>query len=204
MLRAMTRTIIFSVLSLILLSEASAETPVQGKVSSASEALRSYPGGPLVATLQRNTKVKLLEQKEDFVKISLEGWIKVNSLALEGEASSTPEVSKAAAEPFELTGYEIKELSASDTGDKKRIVLSLKLKNLTDKPVKEWEGLLVVQGPKGDVLFRSGVSSSGEPLSPQGTGSVSFNWKEGEKEYEELSRYSVDQIKVLLLKIVLQ
>ncbi len=168
-------------------------------VNENGEAVRSSPGGSLIGTINKKVRVKKVEQRGDFIRVSIDGWIR------EGGLSSEETVSKAPVEQSVLAvvSYEIRRLTKNETGDAPRVLVKLRVKNQGGTVIPKWSAFLVAQNGQGRELLRSVVSGGEKGLQPQEVQEYNFYWKSGEKEYDALVSESPESIKILLTGVSL-
>lgn len=167
------------------------------------EPLRGGPGGPLIGTLNKNVPVKKSEVRTDWVKITVEGWVRVDALSA-GKQAQTGTTSTTAGEPLAVAGFEMRKVSKQETGTTAVVQLKVKVKNVSSQAIKGWGGLLVVQNSKDEVILRTTVSGSDKTIAPSAVEEYSFLWRDTETEYEDLASLAPETIKVSLHKINFQ
>jgi len=182
---------------LFCISSANAE-PVY-KPSGTTAYFHSSPAGSRLGTVYPSARVKVVEEKGDWVRGELDMWFKKGTLTQVGTKPATPSNRTAAAaaggkdffDGLSLHSYKItrSEPFKSETGGVKRAVLTLVVKNTTEKVVRNWRGILVVKEKGGKFLFRETVSSGGKGIPSNGQREYRFGWTQEDEEYHALLSY---------------
>jgi len=161
------------------------------------QVLRKSPNGEVATSLKRGTPVRIIETKDDWTRVSVEGWIRGASLRAADEklTGATSGISV----PVEVVGFSIEKTAA--TGTKvSQAQLILKVRNNLSVPLAAWKAILVVQKHPSDILFSSAVSDD-RPFAAGSTADVKYYWEDGEEQYTKLTTTPKEQIKVNLLKV---
>lgn len=167
-------------------------------------ALRGDPGGPQRASLYPYVCSEVKERREKWVRISIDGWVyqddmiaKANALKNAGAPSSL-----VAESPLILTGFDMETGNRDSAGKPTRLVLKLRVKNISNHPVNEWSGVMAVDKAGSDkVLFRYKVSDDEANLAPAAEREVSFYWDKGEEAFEALSGETKESLKITLNRV---
>lgn len=190
------------VLATVAPAVAAPEDPTLRYILPESAALRGSPAGELLGVMQRNVKVKPGEKKGDWVKVTVEGWMRDVELGQRQAHNLSP----AAVAPLEVVGFELRAVSKDQTGDVARVQLKIRLQNKTNAVVSGWSGTLMIADSFGNTLVRTPVEGGTDVIKPQSANEFNFYWKEGEDEYRLLSAYAKDssQLKVSLAGVKVQ
>lgn len=159
--------------------------------------LRESPNGTVLTPLRRGTPVRILEEKEDWVKVSIDGWMRSASLrAAQQKSTANP---AAVAAPVSVVGFSIEKTPGA--GSKlAQAQIVLKIRNNLSLPLAAWKAILVVQKHSGELLFSSAVSDD-RPFAAGSTAEVKYYWEDGEEQYTKLTTTAADQLKVNLLNV---
>lgn len=171
------------------------------KPSGTTAYFHSGPAGSRLGTVYPSARMKVTEEKGDWYKAEVEMWFKKGSIIPIASKPKTPanqiDGSRAIApkgeffEGLSLHSYSINrsEPLKSETNGVKRAVLSLVVKNTTDKIVRNWRGILIVKEKSGKFLFRETVSSGGKGIPANGQREYRFGWTPEDEEYHTLLAY---------------
>lgn len=188
---------ILPIFMLVLVAHPAAAEQKTVYVQTPDQAVRSAPDGTQLAIVERNVPLTMLEQKDDWVKVRLEGWIRASSLR-SGESRSLSAQQKAVV-PIELVEHEIVHLPAS--GSKlAQAQIKLTVRNNTTATIGSWRGILIVQNPLNEIVFNSAVSDD-RPLAPGAKNEVSYYWEDGEDQYKKLVSAPKGTLRVSLFKV---
>lgn len=185
----------FSVSMLVTPGDAAAQVQF---IRNSVQPLTKGPGGSKKGELYLNTGVIVTEERGDWVKVTVHGWVRKDSLKSRPEAgtSSLRTVNEPSLEVLDYSVREVKEGLSEP-----RLYLSLQLKNASAEPVRRWKGLLVAQSPEGTVLFRQAVSDENTQIPAEGEASVNFYWVASEEPYTILRGATPDTLKLQLFKV---
>jgi hypothetical protein len=156
------------------------------------------PGGSKRGELAVGAPVKVLEHKGDWVRVSVEGWVRETLLSKAAMSKDSVQVAAEKGDsPLVVAKYNAKPVE--NEGGEKRIALTLMLKNTTSATVSSWSGILVAI-KDGKVLVREPLSQDRTSIAPGATGEASFYWDVSEKPYSVLKDSPADSLDFQLLK----
>ena len=92
------------------------------------------------------------------------------------------------------------------SGEDKKAVLTLTIKNNSKRPIASWEGLLIVKDKAEDkLLFRYPVASDSKLISPGDTTDFLFGWGSDTDQYHSLLSYRnpEQELTIRLVKVKL-
>ena len=159
-------------------------------VTQPSIALRSSPGGELLRTLLKNTAVLPLETKGAWTHVTLDAWVRAS------EISSAPTAKQAvSSDELKLASFSIEKLDKDKKDDASRIALKIQLQNTTSHGITSWSAFIVLSDETGKVVLRSTVE--GGAMASRESKTFQFVWSDEEKEYGQLSPYSLDSSKLI-------
>lgn len=177
-------------------------------VKVASENLRDAPEGRELGTLAQETRMTVLETKGNWVRVSVEGWI--------WKASTTDDVASIAkadtahkAPALELIDFDTKRLPVNYDVSmySPEAVLTLKVRNNTQKRIKAWKAVVIIKNAFGDVLFRARLTDGTANIGPGETEQASFSWEDNQfiedEPYDKLVAYSEENLRVELTEVQL-
>ncbi len=168
-------------------------------VQSANQKLFKVPHGVPLATLQANTPVKVVEDKNEWVKVSVEGWVRRNILVNRAVRSTNP---AASLQPLTLHQYVVQDSRKTDPNGPKKVDLILRVKNNTERTVSSWRAIMTVQDPTtNQVLFSISVSHADANIPPGKIGEVKYYWDQGEKQYDILLNNYPNNLKISLFRL---
>ena len=165
------------------------------------EGIHSRRAGSRIGELFRGTRVKKLQEQEDWVKVSIEGWMRKEKVV----ALKRPGVSldgKVFDDVLVVKDFEIKQPSALAKGTKSVFML-LTIENKLARRVNGFKGVLIIK--EGDrVVHREPVTYELEPIDANSDGSVIFSWDSGSKVFDILTAGEGEGISVKLGKVTLR
>ena len=149
------RYVIASILFLVLVHWSFAQEPAeQSYIAATQQTLASEPGGAQRAFLNLNTPVTILEKRGDWVRVSIEGWVREKALA---SNKALPEESTANLDdPLSVVDYWLTEQRG---GKVIHACLNVKVRNNTADVISSWEGTLLGKDPQDAVVIRELVVS---------------------------------------------
>ncbi len=171
------------------------------KPSGTTAYFHSNPAGSRLGTVYPSARMKVTEEKGNWYKAEVEMWFKKGSIVPITAKPKTPANRKEGSTPITPTGeffeglglhsYSItrSEPLKSETNRVKRAILTLVVKNTTDKVVRNWRGILIVKEKSGKFLFRETVSSGGKGIPANGQREYRFGWTPEDEEYHTLLAY---------------
>ncbi len=172
------------------------------------ENLRATPNGSKIGEIDRGAKLKVLDKKGDWVKVSVEGWIWKNSTT--SNLEQIKKVSKGASgKKLELVDFDVKGLPVNTDVSRysAEAVLTLYVKNNTSKRIKAWKALVVIKNGFGDILFRTRLTDGTANIAPGATEKASFSWEDNQfisdEPYDKIMAYSKENLKIELKEIKL-
>ncbi|MCB0346246.1 MAG: hypothetical protein KDD66_14100 [Bdellovibrionales bacterium] len=192
------KRVLFLLLLILIVAAPSAAEESTLYVQSSNQKLFKVPQGAILATLDANTPVKVVEDKQEWVKVSVEGWVRRNVLINRAAGPATT----SAAKPISLAEYIVEDSRKTDPKGPKKVNLTLKVKNNTNRIVKSWRAIMTVQDPvTNQVLFSISVSHDDANISPGKIGQVQYYWDWGEKQYDILLNNYPDNMKISLFRL---
>lgn len=187
----MKRTLILLTAVLLPLSAAAEQLYVQ----SANQKLLTAPHGASLATLSANTPAVMVEDKGDWVKVSIEGWVRRNTLTSRAAQVAAP----SSGQPIELASYTVER---KEEKGQKKVDLTLKVKNNTSSTVSSWRAIMTVQDRStNQVLFSISVSHDDANIAPGKTGEVTYYFDWSEQQYDILLNNYPNNLKISLFRV---
>jgi hypothetical protein len=196
-----------AILSLFTLyaSSADAEDRCAG---SGPVAIRTAPAGSQKASLYPMTCVQVQDSGQPWVQVTLTGWVHRDDLRQATIGAKNPNAIGAGAtqanDLLVLEGYDLQLGNRDLQGTPGRVLLTLKVKNISSSPVTSWSGMIAVENKQGEVVLRYRVADAEAKLAPNAGGTVSYYWDKGDEPFDILSAYTKDDIKVTLHKVTVQ
>jgi len=190
-------------LCLVPLSVANAEDVYRAKGASAY--FHSSPSGSRVGSVYKNLPLKVVETRGEWVKVEVDAWFLKSSISKRKRKSAKNSAGAKAAGPVALavSDFEVGRRGGF-SGEDKKAVLTLTVKNSSKKPIQNWEGVLIVKDKATDkLLFRYPVASDLKVIAPNSSEDFLFGWAEDSDEYHSLLAYPNPQqaLKVKLGKV---
>lgn len=166
----MVKKIIFIIILFFLFSMPSTlfaeDRSVFVHLNAKKENLRLSPGGVKIGEVYKDTKLRFIERNEKWTKVWVEGWLWNESLKMIIKQGQTSDKSAKSSYPIkygkiELHGYKIEELPKDYKGGGygEKILLRLRIKNVTPKEIKSWKARMVVKDLFNDELFSLNIRS---------------------------------------------
>lgn len=169
-----------------------------------SENLRVLPNGAIIGELVQGTKLNIKEEKGNWVKVSVDGWIWKPSTSEEIIASTknTPSTPK-----LELIDFDVEQVTDSGLISFPKVKLTLHVKNNTSKRISAWRVVLVVKNSFGDQLLKGKITDGTANIFPGEIGEASFAWEDNPfldgEPYDKLTAYSKENLKLSMIDIKL-
>jgi len=184
-----------------------AESGKEWRSKSAQGYFHSSPSGARIGSVYPNAKLKEVSRKGTWVKVELQAWFPESSLrsaGAKGAGKKKAAVKAPGALPIVLSGFEV-ERRGEYSGEGKKAVLKLSLKNEGKESISSWEGLLIVKDKaKNKVLFRYPVAGDTRAIAPGKSETFLFGWESSSEEYHQILSYpdpnSALSVKVVKLK----
>lgn len=192
--------------------------------------LRADPGGSLRGQLSPYVKVTTGERRGEWLHVTVDGWTRVDELSNSSPYASSTSTPTTQAQPathaplsstdaaattqvttpesntntLQLLDFDVFPGNRDIRGIPDIMVIKLRVKNSTSDAIAGWSAVLVAADRGGTPLFRYKVRNDDTSLKQGEEGEVSFFWRKGQKEYEDLSTRTKDQLKVTLSQIQLE
>ena len=161
--------------------------------------------GAICGELFQKTPVKILEEKEDWLRVSVEAWLPKEAVGDLGsvESPSTQIGGADTTSILSVNSFSIKVVSA---GLKiPRSYLELSIKNSSSKEIRSWIAFLVAYGPNGERLFKETISDDKTLLKPGEATELSFFWTPQEQvPYNVLTGMNSDALSFKLEGLVIR
>ena len=185
-------------LYLCLVSQAEEGDTTGRYIGLPQQPLCSSPGGPKKGDLFLGTPVTTAETRGEWIHVTVDGWVRVNSLS-----SGVPAAYAPASEDdglITLVSFSVKEVS--DGVPRPRLYLRVHLKNRTKEKIVRWSAFLIATyKDQEEELFRETVSDDRNPLPPEGEADVQFYWEVGETPYHVLKNTPSSKLTLKLLDV---
>lgn len=171
------------------------------------ENLRKAPNGSKIGEIGQGVKLRILEKKGDWIKVSVEGWIWKKSTI--SKLEQVKKLKSASGKKLELVDFDVKDLPVNTNVSRysAEAVLTLYVINNTTKRIKAWRALVVIKNAFGDVLFRTRLTDGTANIAIGGTEKASFRWKDNQfiagEPYDKILSYSKENLKIELKDIKL-
>ncbi len=156
------------------------------------------PGGSPRAELNIGTPVKTFERRGDWVRVSVDGWVR--SSLLSKQVMTKDAIVVSAEEAIHLLGIVDQRVVLAEEEGVRKVVLKLTLKNLSAGSISSWSGILAVL--KGSqVLFHAPLSQDKASIPAGETGEAAFHWDETEAPYAALKANASGGLDFRLLRV---
>ena len=166
-------------------------------IKSPSQVITKSPGGGKIGEIYINTPVKKVKDSGSWTQISVNAWVRSSALVTKSKRKN---VAKLGFDPGSIKIIDFSTRLVKEGVPSTRAYLTLRLKNVGEKPVYSWQALLVAQSG-GDVLFRETISDDTTKLPAGGSRDVNFYWEEQEKPFAYIADANKDEINFSLFKI---
>ena len=171
------------------------------------ENLRKAPNGSKIGEIDQGVKLRILDKKGDWIKVSVEGWIWKKSTT--SKLDQVKKLKSASGKKLELVNFDVKGLPVNTDVSRysAEAVLTLYVKNNTTKRIKAWKALVVIKNAFGDVLFRTRLTDGTANIAIGETEKASFSWEDNQfivdEPYDKILSYSKENLKIELKDIKL-
>ena len=150
--------------------------------------------GRVVARPERGVVVELVEDKGDWLQVSIKGWLPSSVL------SKTTTTAEKALSFISVDGKKVTFIKKSETVPRSRAELELSVKNSSQRTIKSWEAILIGRNSSGKVLIRTKASNPDANTPPGGSGKITYYFDRGDRIYRTLFDYSLESISFELFK----
>lgn len=172
------------------------------------ENLRATPNGSKIGEIEQRAKLKVIDRKGDWIKVSVEGWIWKNSTT--NNLEKIKKLSKViSGKNLELVDFDIKGLPINTSVSRysAEAVLTLYVKNNTSRKIKGWKILIGIKNSFGDTLFHTRLTNGMSNIDPGETEKASFSWEDNQfiadEPYDKILAYSKENLKIEMKEIKL-
>jgi len=156
-------------------------------VKAESANLRLSPEGQELGSINKNVPLKVVERKDQWVKVRIEGWIWEPSTTGNKKMISVSEIEKTAS-LLDLVDFEIGTLPADEGAGRSQpsAVLTLMLANNSKQPINAWRGMLIVSNEFGDKLLYTRLTDPSTELAVADTVAASFSWPDNPETIDDI------------------
>ena len=183
-----------------LVNAAPADLPGSVALNS-QQPLRAFPAGDQIGTLFPKAKIIRGEERSDWVKVTVEGWVSKKAF----EDLPAPVVQAVPQGAVSIVDFTVERISRRTIGGDRDVVkLILRVKNNSANLISAWEGFLLARLATGHQLFSIPISSENKPIPAGGFAELSFVWKEGEDRFSDLDGRTKDDMNLVLSAVQVQ
>jgi len=204
-MRVFTSLMVFTFMSIFMVASAQ-QAGDTVRVSVKTEKLFESPNGDVLGRLTQGTPVRITEVDGRWAKVRMEAWIWLPSTAVDTSVQVV-EVDVADRPSLELVDFELHQVEVNyDAGRfNPELVMTMGLRNNTDKRITAWSAMLAIKNSFGEMLFQTGLRDGMADIAPGEIGDAIFRWEDDQfvddEPYDRLSRYSKENLVLELSEI---
>jgi hypothetical protein len=135
-----------------------------------SENIRNTPGGDKIGTVNKNSKMEIVEENDDWVKVNIAGWIWKNSIKIDRENRYKGALS--------IVSFDKKVLEEEYNMELGRYINKIRLavgfQNDTDDLITDFVGNVLINDIAGENLFKLRVDSRSYEIKPGHTQELEY------------------------------
>lgn len=155
------------------------ETPSFVKPKPATLTAHQAVGGSPIGQFYLNSKLEVLEVKDQWTKVKLEAWVKSADITPLGDQSQTK---TSQLDALALVDHKIQTHSEPTN----KVYLGVTVKNQSATLIPTWKAFLVAKDITAKEIFRTVITDDTANLAPGATKETGFYWEESDPEYDLL------------------
>lgn len=156
-----------------------AESPSYVKPKPATLTAHQAVGGSPIGQFYLNSKLEVLEVKDQWTKVKLEAWVKSSDIT---PLVDQAQVKAAQADALVLVDYKIQTYSEPTN----KVYLGITVKNQSTAIIPTWKAFLVAKDITGKEVFRTVITDDTANMAPGATKETGFYWETTDPEYDML------------------